>query len=345
MSVKPVSVAVMADQSNYVPVGTNPIAAYTALLGQYAEFADVDVIAGVITTNTEFLRTSVLVYNGSGVDILPGMALNWVTGFWGTQVQACPIGQVIRCYAPSYNNGNTTNVFPSGSFFYAVKAGPMAPLSDGTAIAINDGLVVGAVAGKVKTNYGIGGGEVYSSVAASTAVTATTVPTKFDQNYTFPANSLQAGTTIRIIEEAIVTAANSTDTLTLDLMIGATVVATTGAIDVVTNDVFEFVSEIEVRTAGASGTIVATTIVNTATGSATFKPIALASTAIDTTATQQVAVRATWSTNNAGNSVRQDVLNISRFTASGAISSSGIATAAAALGSAVQFRAMVNCQW
>lgn len=345
MSTKPVSVAALPDQTYVLPVGTNPIAAYTALLGQYADFSDVDVIAGVITPNTEFMRTSILVYNGSAAAITPGMALNWVTGFWGTQVQACPNGQVIRCFAPSYINGNTTNTIPVGAFFYATFKGPMAPLSDGTAIAINDGLVVGSVSGEVKTNYGIGGGEVYSSVVASTAVTATTVATKFDQNYTFPANSLTAGTTIRVVEEAIVTAANSTDTLTLQLLIGATVVATTGAIDVAANDVFEFLSDIEIRTAGASGTVVATTIINTATGSATFKPIILASTAIDTTVTQQIAVQATWSTNNAGNSVRQDLLNISRLNAAGAVGSGGIATAAAALGSAVQFRAMVNCQW
>lgn len=321
-------------------------ASFATILGQMAEFDDLDLVSTTMTRNTNNTRECILVKNGSGVAISAGMALSFVSGYWGLQVQAAPltVGSQIRCFAPSYVRGSTSTTIPDGAYFWAVKKGFTSPLSDGTPFAVNDRLVIGATAGQVRADYGTGGGLVFSQAAASSAVTATTVATKFDQNYTFPVNSLKAGDVLKVTAEVIATATNSTDTLTLELMLGSTVVASTGAIDVANSDTFTFMSDIVIRTSGASGTVVATTAVNTATGNATFKSIILASTAIDTTATQQLAVRATWSSNNVGNSARQDVLNISKIT-SALGGHAGTAMATAASGSAVQFRAAVNCNW
>lgn len=316
-------------------------------LGQRALFDDVDMVATVLTKNTNGLRDCVFVKNGSGSAISAGMALVWVTSYWGTQVKAAPTGTTgtrIRCFAPSYVRGSTSTTIPDGAYFWAIKDGYTSPLSDGTAIAIDDKLVVGATAGQVRADSAAGGGLIYSSVAASSAVTTSAVATKFDQSYTFAANTLKAGDVIKTVAQVIATATNSTDTLTLELMIGSTVIATTGAIDVANNDTFTFISDVTIRTAGASGTLVGDTIVNTATGNATFKSIILASTAVDTTATQQIAVRATWSSASSGNSCRQDVLNISKVTTAQGVSA-GTAVAAAATPTAVQFRAAVNCAW
>lgn len=151
----------------------------------------------------------------------------------------------------------------------------------------------------------------YSSVAASTAVTATTTQTAFDKAVTIPANTLRVGDIIRVRAQAIATATNSTDTLNVILRLGTTDVLATGAVDVANGDIGFIDADIVVRTIGASGTMVAAG--HTALGvpgTVTSKPKLMASTALDTTAAQSVNVTATWSTNNAGNSCRLDVMNV-----------------------------------
>lgn len=154
--------------------------------------------------------------------------------------------------------------------------------------------------------------ELSVAVAASAAVTNTTTETAFDNgSYTIPANGVKAGDVIRIRAQAIATATNSTDTLTVKLKIGSTVIATSGAVDVANNDIAYFDVDLVVRTVGASGTIVAAGVVGLGVeGTVTAKPLKLASTAIDTTAAMTLSVTATWSVANAGNSCRLDVLNI-----------------------------------
>jgi hypothetical protein len=151
----------------------------------------------------------------------------------------------------------------------------------------------------------------YTSVAASAAVTNTTTETAFDKSYTFAANALKAGDVIRVRAQVIATATNSTDTLTLKLLIGTTTVVATAAVDVANNDIGYIDALIVIRTAGASGTLVATGIQGLGVeATATGKPFKLASTAVDTTAAQAITVSATWSVANAGNSCRLDVLNV-----------------------------------
>lgn len=323
-------------------------APYDLLLGTYYTGNDQDLVSTTYTLNSALQRQLIMVKNGSGTTITPGMALNWVSGYWGQRVQACPAGSPIRCFAPGYVNGSASTAIPDGAYFLAIKAGPSTILSDGTAIAINDGVTVGGTSGQVKTDYGIGGGDVYSSVAASTVLTNTVTATKYDQNYTFPANSLAAGNRIRVTGQISIPSANSTNTLATDLMLGTQAIATLTAFDPTDGggDIIEVVAEIEIRTAGASGTMVANvTWFKNVNGTTTVVEQQLASTAIDTTAVQQLALRGTWSVASTSNQSRQDMLNISRLGVASAGLRGGIAVASAALGSAVGFRAQVNCTW
>jgi hypothetical protein len=165
----------------------------------------------------------------------------------------------------------------------------------------------------------ISGGKLFTEVAASSAVTNTTTETAFDQSFTIPANLLGAGDRLHIFAQGIATATNSTDTLNAKLYIGGTggqLIAATGALDVANNDIFVIDADVVIRTAGVSGTLVASGYSSIGTpGTATAKPFNLASSAIDTTAAKQIAASATWSVANAGNSCRLDILNITRVSA------------------------------
>jgi len=149
------------------------------------------------------------------------------------------------------------------------------------------------------------------AVAASTALTASSTETNFDNSIvTIPANTLRAGDVIRIRAQGICTATNSTDTFTGKIKLGSNVVLSTGAVDVANNDIFELVGDLVVRTIGATGTVVFSGAAALgAEGTVTSKPGKLASTTVDTTAALTFAVSGQWSTTNAGNSCRLDVCN------------------------------------
>lgn len=152
---------------------------------------------------------------------------------------------------------------------------------------------------------------VYRAVAASAAHTNTTDAADFDKSYTFPANTFAAGDIIRILAQAVATATNGSDTLTLLLTLGGTTIATTGAVDVANGDIGYFQADIVIRTIGANGTMVAAGVQALGVpGTVTAKPFFLASAAVDTTGTLKVAVNADWGAANAGNSARLDVLNV-----------------------------------
>jgi len=158
----------------------------------------------------------------------------------------------------------------------------------------------------------------YATVAASSAVTNTTAETSFSQTLSIPANSLTAGDVIEIFTQGIATSTNSTDTLTIKVKIGSTVLVSSGAVDVANNDVWVIDCRVCVRTAGASGTLVAggivalgtpaeaTTVLEKAGGSF------VASTTVDTTAAHTIDVTATWSALSASNSCRQDMFIVRR---------------------------------
>lgn len=159
----------------------------------------------------------------------------------------------------------------------------------------------------------VGSATLYNSTAASTTITNTSTETVFDQNYTIPANTLQVGDVIVLRGSGTVTGVTGTPTLTIKLKIGSTVIENSGAITVTTNDSFFVEAFLTVRSVGASGTFVASGIVNVGTpNSATTKSFNLGSTTIDTTTGQLVSITATWSAASASNIVRQDILTVSR---------------------------------
>lgn len=156
---------------------------------------------------------------------------------------------------------------------------------------------------------------MYTQVAASTAVSNTITETLFDKSYSIPANTLKAGSVVRVKYWGIATATNSTDTLAIKLYIGGlsgTALVSHAAVDVANNDIFFGECDIIVRTAGASGTMVARGLYKTtaAEGTATMKDDILASTTLDTTAAQVVGVSATWSVASSSNSCRLDFLTV-----------------------------------
>ena len=153
-------------------------------------------------------------------------------------------------------------------------------------------------------------GLLYAAVAASSAVTNTTTETTM-HSVSIPADTLRAGMVLRIRAQGIATATNSTDTLTIKVKLGSTVVCATAAVDVANNDVWVLDTEVTIRTEGASGTLVAAGLaVLGVEGTATARADMLASTAVDTTAAITVAVTATWSVASASNSCRNDVFNV-----------------------------------
>lgn len=155
----------------------------------------------------------------------------------------------------------------------------------------------------------------YNQAAAGTAVTNTTTET-VAATHTLPANRVQPGSLIKIRFQGIATATNSTDTLTVKLYIGGTAgtaLISMAATDVADNNVFTGEYELAIRTVGSSGRMVGVGTyksIPAAEGTATYKDDILASTTIDTTATQQICVSLTWSVASASNSARVDFFRI-----------------------------------
>jgi hypothetical protein len=158
------------------------------------------------------------------------------------------------------------------------------------------------------------GGLVYANTAAATAITgATETDAMFDKSISIPANTLKAGSVIRVRAQGIHTATTGAETHTIALKLGSTALVSHAAVDPATNDVFVFDFAVVVRTAGASGTMVGAGF-SLATGAAatgTMKAAALASTAVDTTAALVVGV---WIDRQASatdaDSARLDVLTV-----------------------------------
>lgn len=159
--------------------------------------------------------------------------------------------------------------------------------------------VATALTGRLTTTDGVSsgtarivGGLVYRSVAASTAITgAQEADTAFDSSVTLPANTLKAGTVLRIRAAGIHTATTGAETHTMALKVGGVTVASKAAIDPANNDIFYFDAVVVCRTAGGTGTVVGTGVQGHGVpGTASAIPFLLASTTIDTTATAIVGV-------------------------------------------------------
>lgn len=161
-----------------------------------------------------------------------------------------------------------------------------------------------------------------AATAASTALSNFTSQRAFDNGYfTIPANALQVGSQIRIRFQGIQTAVNGTDTIQPILSIGVTLAATTLAVTSGTalltttattgaaNLVFHGEYNLSVRTIGSTGTMVGWGVYKKVPAAeATYASVddILASTTIDTTAAQIIAVGLVYSAASASNSVRLD---------------------------------------
>ena len=187
-----------------------------------------------------------------------------------------------------------------------------------SAVAVSKGdlLIPDGAGCVIKRN--ISTGLLYSNTAASAAVSNTTTETAFDKSYTIPANSLQVGDVIRVRCQVIATSTNSTDTLKVKGYLASINLQDTGALDVADSDVVFIDLDLIVRTIGASGTFVGAGIQTIGTpGTATMKHFKLASSAIDTTTTNAITFKATWSVASASNSCRLDVLDVQLLRSSG----------------------------
>lgn len=187
-------------------------------------------------------------------------------------------------------------------------------------LEVGDGSGNLALTGQLSTTDGVAsgtarrvGGGAHRSVAASTAITgATETETNFDTTYTMPADTLKAGTRVRIRAQGIHTATTGSEDHTILLKLGSTTLASKAAINPADNDLFYFDFELVCRTAGASGTIVGCGVLGTGpSGTGTVNPLLLASTTFDTTAAAIIAVaidRQASATD--GDSARLDILNV-----------------------------------
>ena len=107
------------------------------------------------------------------------------------------------------------------------------------------------------------GGQANAQVAAGTSHENSTTETAMS-SFTIPADTLVAGSTIRLWAAGIVEDNNSTDTLTMYVRLGTSAttasneaVFTSTAVDVADNDIYCIHGLIQIRTAGSSGTAVA----------------------------------------------------------------------------------------
>jgi hypothetical protein len=147
-------------------------------------------------------------------------------------------------------------------------------------------------------------GVCYASVASSSEVENTTAETAFSISKTIAGETLVAGDVLRIRAQFTVNDNNSTDTLNLKLKMGGVTIAATGAVDVADGDIGYIDALVTVRTAGASGFIVASGVQGLGVpGTVTAKPFLLGSSAIDLSGDVAITATGDWSVKHADNEV------------------------------------------
>ncbi len=179
----------------------------------------------------------------------------------------------------------------------------------GSTVAFTDRITT--TDGVASGTAGVVGRLLYANTAASTAIASTSAETVFDTNYNMPANTLKAGSVVKIRYQGIGTTVVGTDTLSHKLYIGGTggtALITSAATTMVNNHTFNGEAVLICRTAGATGTFVASATykVNSAEGTMTVKDDIPASTPINTQAAQLITASGTFNTTNA-NSCRMDL--------------------------------------
>jgi len=157
------------------------------------------------------------------------------------------------------------------------------------------------------------GGQAHADVAAGTVHTNSLDETALS-SYTIPANTLVAGSTIRVRAAGLVVSRDA-GTLTAQLKLdtsataigAAESIANTTAITVATDDIYDFDTLIQVRTAGSTGTAVAISDYTlNAFSDASIRSLK-ASFTLDTTAANVLQLTADWSNATVNNQVRSDI--------------------------------------
>lgn len=153
--------------------------------------------------------------------------------------------------------------------------------------------------GVTSGNARIVGGNVHTK-QASTTLTNSNVETTL-ATHTLPANTVKAGTTVRVRGAVRVTGNAGADTLTLKLRLGGTAVVTTAASAMVANDVARFDFEITGRAVpGASASVEASGLVTlSVAGAHGVKTYVLAPANYATNGALDVDLRGQWSASSA----------------------------------------------
>ena len=156
------------------------------------------------------------------------------------------------------------------------------------------------------------GNKLYEITAPSSTITNTVTETVFSNgSYTIPASFLIVGDVLHIRAKAFCIAENSTNTHRVKMYIGATAIGDSGALQLAANDVVIIDTTLTIRTITASGTFIADGLITySVSGTFSTLPFTVASTAIDCTATQAIAVKSTASAASAGNQIRLDEMEI-----------------------------------
>lgn len=145
--------------------------------------------------------------------------------------------------------------------------------------------VAAAFTGRVTTTDGVGSGtaRVVGGVASVATTAGTLGPTGGTaettlQSYTIPANTLKAGTVLRVVATTRCTAETGTTTFTGKLKLGSTALVTMGAFDLAAGDYQRIELEIVSRAApsGSAAVVVTGTALGLAAGAAVSNAIVLA---------------------------------------------------------------------
>ena len=214
-----------------------------------------------------------------------------------------PSATTLTAGATAYaaDDGKVTSAV-TGYAFGIVETAPIAASNPARIIVHHDGPVL-----------------VAATVAASTAISNTNTETAFDQTATLKANTLRAGDALDVFALARMTATNSTDTFLFKVKIGSNILMATGTIDGVNDDVAVIHGRIQIRTAGASGTMISggLTYNGTASSAAGAADIPsgthMASATIDTTVDNTLSVTCTQSVASTSNSARLEIFQVSRL--------------------------------
>ncbi len=151
------------------------------------------------------------------------------------------------------------------------------------------------------------------ATAPSIPISNTTTETAFSNaSFTIPANLLQPGKVIRVRAQGILTATNSTDTLTVRAKLGSTTLLTLAGADAVDNDTFDLECEIFARAApgGTAAVVAAGTYSIGAPGTATRRHGSLGTTNFATNGDLVLSITSQWSAASTSDSVRCDIFSV-----------------------------------